>query len=231
MAHSGLISLELTSLQDFSKRYSNQMNNFHVRKIFSVYYGGAIFGCRPQAAQPQISVFSSFSSSSSFRRRLPKIFLFWYQHCLALAFLCNTLALHQPFICIASALHWHCIGSALAMHWVCIGARLILHLCCVDDALALHWGCIRATSTLHLCCIGTKLALHQHCIDSILALVLHCISFLQHFAISLSVKQHCRQRRTESIFSLVPQLIQEWSYRNTKMSQKEVVNLSMHQQI
>ena len=165
-------------------------NKFQFKQIFN------LFGCLPlAAAQPQISVFSSFSSSSfssSFRRRLPKIFLFWYQHCLALAFLCNTLALHQPFICIASALHWHCIG-----------ARLILHWCCVDAALALHWGCIRATSTLHLCCIGTKLALHQHCIDSILALVLHCISFLQHFAISLSVKQHCRQRRTESIFSLV----------------------------
>ena len=135
--------------------------NSHLWKNWSA----SIFGCRPQAAQPQKSEFlssSSFSFSSS-SRHLPQNCLFRYcsldynLYCIS-----TKLALHWPCIGTALALHWHCIGTALALHWGCFGAVLSLQIlpksCRIQQNLSsniLHTFSIHSLPSILLRHLGT----------------------------------------------------------------------------
>ena len=131
------------------------------------------------------------SSSSIIEIALLHISRVQHQYCLSLGLLRISIVWHQN--CLSLAL----LSISIAQHQHCLVLALLSFLA---STLTKHQNCISTKLALHQHCISTALALHQHCISTALAL---SSSVLQHFMTFLSVKQHFRQRRTESIFSLV----------------------------
>ena len=85
-----------------------------------------LFGCRPQAAQPQKSLFSKF-------------FLSRCCHCFQcfsnFVVLLPLLPVFPLFLVTASARHQHCIGTVLTLHQHCISTALAaLHEHCISTA-------------------------------------------------------------------------------------------------